>query len=200
MKNQTIKNVVFDLGGVLFRRDPQKCTPEFIDFFAFVRFPKMPLFWEEYDRGSLSLDQVIDLLCREKQVSREQCEAYVRLAIEKQEEILPTQTLIGDLKAAGYHLYVLSNMSREFIDFLRTRPVYQNFEGEVISCEEHTVKPEPRIYKILKERYGLNGTETLFVDDRRENIAAAEAEGIRGWWFDRDRPTETCAELRTFLL
>ena len=200
MQNPKIKNIIFDLGGVLFRRDPKKCTPDFIDFFAFVRFPKMPLFWEEYDRGTYSLDEVIDLLCREKGVSREQCVEYVRLAIDKQEEIAPTEALIRDLKGAGYRLYVLSNMSREFIDFLRTRPVYRSFDGEVISCEEHVVKPEPRIYQILKERYGLQGEECLFIDDRRENIEAAEREGIGGFWFDRDHPEKACAELREQLL
>ncbi len=200
MKNQPIKNVIFDLGGVLFRRDPAKCTPDFIDFFAFVRFPKMPLFWEEYDRGTLTLDEVIDLLCREKGVSREQCREYVRLAIDKQEEIAPTEALIRDLKAAGYRLYVLSNMSREFIDFLRTRPVYRLFDGEVISCEERVVKPEPAIYRRLKERYALQGAESLFIDDRRENIAAAEQEGICGCWFDREDPEKSCNALRARLL
>lgn len=194
------KAIVFDLGGVLFRRDPKKCTPDFIEFFAFVRFPKMPHFWEEYDRGTYSLDEVIDLLCREKQVTREQCEEYVRLAIDKQEAIVPTARLIEELKGAGYKLYVLSNMSREFIDFLRLQPVYRHFDGEVISCEERVVKPEPHIYQILKERYALTEGEALFIDDRAENITAAEKEGICGFHFDRENPEAACNELRRMLL
>ncbi len=195
-----MKNIIFDLGGVLFRRDPNKCTPDFIDFFAFVRFPKMPYFWEEYDRGTLSLDEVIDLLCKEKGCTREKCVEYVRLAIDKQEEIAPTEALIDDLKAAGYRLYVLSNMSREFIDFLRQRPVYSRFDGDVVSCEERCVKPEPRIYELLLERYGLNPEESLFIDDRPENIAAAERLGIHGRLFDRDHPQQACDRLRKELL
>ena len=102
MQNSKIKNIIFDLGGVLFRRDPKKCTPDFIDFFAFVRFPKMPLFWEEYDRGTYSLDEVIDLLCREKGVSREQCVEYVRLAIDKQElEMDKLEQTIKEMDAKG---------------------------------------------------------------------------------------------------
>lgn len=194
------KAIVFDLGGVLFRRDPKKCTPDFIDFFAFVRFPKMPLFWEEYDRGTYSLDEVIELLCREKQVTREKCEEYVRLAIDKQEAIVPTAELIAELKEAGYKLYVLSNMSREFIDFLRLQPVYRHFDGEVISCEERVVKPEPRIYQILKERYNISEGESLFIDDRAENIAAAEKEGICGFLFDREHPEAACEQLHRMLL
>ncbi len=195
-----MKNIIFDLGGVVFRRDPAKCTPDFIDFFAFVRFPKMPRFWEEYDRGTLTLEEVIDLLAADKGVSREKCADYVRLAIDKQEEIRPTADLIADLKAAGYRLYVLSNMSREFIDFLRQQPVYRYFDGEVISCEELTVKPEPRIYELLLERYALDPSESLFIDDRPENIAAAREKGIHGCLFDRNDPQKACNELRQELL
>ena len=56
--------------------------------------------------------------------SVEACSAILQLAIDLQEPVKPTERLIGDLKAAGYKLYVLSNMSREFIDFLRRFPVY----------------------------------------------------------------------------
>ena len=124
-----MKNIVFDLGGVVFARDPKKCKPEFVEFFSFVRFPQMPVFWEEYDRGALSYDEVIDLLCREKGVDRATCESYMREAIDRQEVILPTERLIADLKAAGYRLYVLSNMSKEFIEFLRRVPVYRARSG-----------------------------------------------------------------------
>ena len=57
-----MKNIVFDLGGVLFARDRNKCTQEFIDFFSFIRSERMPRFWEEYDRGTYKLDEVTDTL------------------------------------------------------------------------------------------------------------------------------------------
>jgi len=95
---------------------------------------------------------------------------------------------------------VLSNMSREFIDFLRRFPVYGLFDGEVVSCEEHTVKPEPRIYEILLERYGLTPSETLFIDDREANIEAAAALGIHGFLFDHRDPASACEALRSRLL
>ena len=47
------KNIVFDLGGVVFSRDARKFEPEFIEFFSYVYLPKMPSFWEEYDRGAV---------------------------------------------------------------------------------------------------------------------------------------------------
>ncbi len=193
-------NIVFDLGGVLFARDLKRCTPDFIDFFSFVRAERMPRFWEEYDRGALTIDEVTDELCRINGCGRARCEEYLQRSIELQEPVRPTERLVGDLKAAGYRLYVLSNMSREFIAFLRRFPVYGLFDGEVVSCEVHTVKPEPRIYEILLERYGLDSSETLFIDDRPANIAAAEALGIRGRLFDYRDPESACGALRRELL
>ncbi|MDE5637739.1 MAG: HAD-IA family hydrolase, partial [Alistipes sp.] len=126
--------------------------------------------------------------------------AMIADAIGLQEAIAPTERLIGDLKAAGYKLYVLSNMSREFIDFLRRIPVYGNFDGEVISCEEFVVKPEPRIYEILLSRYGLVPSETMFIDDRSENVEAAARFGIVPFRFSASDPEESCRRLRAILL
>lgn len=59
MTMEKIMNVVFDLGGVVFARDPRKFEPEFIKFFSYILRPKMPEFWEEYDRGVVSYEEVI---------------------------------------------------------------------------------------------------------------------------------------------
>ncbi len=195
-----MKNIVFDLGGVLFARDKHKCSPEFIDFFRFIRTDPMPDFWVEYDRGTLTLDQVVDALCALHGCTPEVARAYLREAIDRQEPVRATERLVGELKRAGYRLYVLSNMSREFIDFLRRADVYALFDGEVVSCEEGTVKPEPRIYRILLDRYGLDPAQTLFIDDRAANIAAAREAGIDGFRFDPHDPEASCDALRQRLL
>lgn len=195
-----MKNIVFDLGGVLFARDKSKCTPELLEFFSFLRAPRMPLFWEEYDRGTSTLEEVTATISGMTGRPVETCAAVLRMAVDLQEPVKPTERLVGDLKAAGYRLYVLSNMSREFIDFLRRFPVYGLFDGEVVSCEEGVVKPEPEIYRRLLGRYGLDPAQTLFIDDRPANIAAAAALGIRGQLFDHSAPAATCDLLRRRLL
>lgn len=194
-----MKNIVFDLGGVVFMRDPKKCTEDFIRFFSFVRAEQMPWFWNEYDRGTRTLEEVKGDLCELNHCDRAKVDEYVQLAIDKQEVIAPTEALIRNLKAAGYRLYVLSNMSKEFIEFLRRVPVYRYFDGEVVSCEEGVCKPEAEIYRLLLSRYGLNPQETLFIDDRKENVEAAEREGITGFWFDRKDIAGTISELRSQL-
>ena len=195
-----MKNIVFDLGGVVFARDPRKFEPEFIKFFSYILLPQMPRFWEEYDRGVVSYEQVVTDLADYNNCDRELADKNLRRSILTQEEIVATKALVVDLKAAGYKLYVLSNMSLEFIEFLRKTEVYKYFDGEVVSCEEHVVKPDAEIYRRLVERYGLDVSETLFIDDRKENVEAARNEGWEGFNFNPRNPEESCATLREILL
>lgn len=74
-----MKNIVFDLGGVLFARDKSKCTPELIEFFSFLRAPRMPFFWEEYDRGTSTLDEVTVTVSEMTGRSVEACSAILQL-------------------------------------------------------------------------------------------------------------------------
>ena len=195
-----MKNIVFDLGGVVFARDPRKFEPEFIKFFSYILLPQMPRFWEEYDRGVVSYEQVVTDLADYNNCDRELADKNLRRSILTQEEIVATKALVVDLKVAGYKLYVLSNMSLEFIEFLRKTEVYKYFDGEVVSCEEHVVKPDAEIYRRLVERYGLDVSETLFIDDRKENVEAARNEGWEGFNFNPRNPEESCATLREILL
>lgn len=194
------KNIVFDLGGVLFARDPRKFEPEFIKFFSYIMLPKMPKFWEDYDRGVVTYDQVLTSLAEYNSCDRELAEKNLRRSILTQEAIPATTALIEELKTTELKLYVLSNMSLEFIEFLRQQPVYRHFDGEVVSCQEHVVKPEPEIYAILEQRYGIDPSETLFIDDRRANVDTAIERGWDGYHFDAHDPQKSCDELRKIIL
>jgi HAD superfamily hydrolase (TIGR01509 family) len=197
---EKIKNIVFDLGGVVFSRDPRKFEPEFIKFFSFIALPQMPEFWEEYDRGVVTYEEVVRSLAAYNSCDEELAEKNLHRSILTQEAIPSTEALIKALKDAKYKLYVLSNMSLEFIEFLRKQPVYKNFDGEVVSCEEHIIKPNPEIYRILIDRYNLNPSETIFIDDRKANIEAAIGEGWHGYHFDAHDPKASCDELTKMLL
>jgi putative hydrolase of the HAD superfamily len=91
-------------------------------------------------------------------------------------------------------------MSCEFIAFLRKKEVYAYFDGEVVSCEEKVVKPMPEIYRRLIDRYSLDVKETMFIDDRKENVDVAATLGITPFHFDREDCEKSCRELREILL
>lgn len=195
-----MKNIVFDLGRVVFAHKTEYRTEERKRFFSYVSESPMPQFWVDYDKGVSSLPQVAEALAAYRGVEVEYAREMIEQSIGWQSTIEPTAALIHDLKAAGYRLYVLSNMSREFIDFLRQQPVYANFDGEVISCDEGVAKPMPQIYDLLLERFSLDASQTFFIDDRKENVEAAEAKGISTFHFDRNDYEGSCKRLREILL
>lgn len=195
-----LKNVVFDLFGVVICRDPRKCSKELLDFLSFISEKKTPHFWDEYDRGTLSMDEALTELSKYKNCDRQFCDDMIDKAIVAQEEILETKHLIKELKAAGYRLYVLSNMSKEFIEYLRGLPVYKDFDGEVVSCELGAIKPEPLIFETLLSRYSLEASETMFIDDRQTNLNGAIAFGIQTFLFNYQDPKSSCYKLRHILL
>jgi putative hydrolase of the HAD superfamily len=88
-------------------------------------------------------------------------------------------TLIEDLAAAGYRLALLSNAPAEVADVVAALPVAAHFEHCTFSCHLRAVKPEPEIYRAVLTVLHASPGEVIFLDDRPENVASAEALGIR---------------------
>lgn len=195
-----MKNIVFDLGRVVFAHRPEYRSEERKRFFSYVSESPMPQFWVDYDKGVSSLQKVAEDLAAYRNVEVKYAREMIEQSIEWQSTIEPTAELIRDLKAAGYKLYVLSNMSHEFIAYLRQKEVYAYFDGEVVSCEEGVVKPDPAIYRTFIDRYSLDVEQTMFIDDRRENVEVAASFGITPFHFDREDCEKSCKELREMLL
>lgn len=195
-----IKNIVFDLGGVVFQRDPKGLTPEFVKFYEFVTYDPVPSFWREYDRGELSDEQVAQEISKFWGCSYEYSYANLMRSIELQQMVEPTRELIRDLKAAGYGLYVLSNMAHSYIDHLRTFDVYSYFDADLVSCDCGISKPALEMYNLLLEKFSLQADECLFIDDRKKNTDCAEQCGMQGFVFDRKDIAATVARLREMFL
>ena len=83
-------------------------------------------------------------------------------------------------RSRGYCVYYLSNIPEDVLDFLTERDLKGLFDGGVASCEVHINKPDPRIYKALLAKYQLKAGESVFIDDRLENVQAAFRLGFAG--------------------
>ena len=90
------------------------------------------------------------------------------------------QELVQKLKAHGYCVYYLSNIPEDVLDLLMNRDMNGLFDGGVASFEVHINKPDPRIYKALLEKYHLKAQESVFIDDRLDNVQAAFRLGFAG--------------------
>lgn len=84
------------------------------------------------------------------------------------------------LKASkNYNVYALTNWSAEtWPKALQLFPFFKEFDGVVVSGQEHTRKPFDKIYNILFERYDINPEAAIFIDDNFENIQAAKKLGL----------------------
>ena len=194
-----IKNIVFDLGGVVVAHNAESFREKLGDFFSFVFGPDMkcvPMFWQDYDRGLLTIDETAAAVAELRNCSAELAKSHMLYAVSLQEEVEPTVALIKELKERGYKLYVLSNMSKEYIEFLRKFPVFDLFDEQVVSCEVGLGKPDPKIYEYLLSHCGLNAGETIFIDDRKDNVEVAEGLGIVPFHFALNDPAGSCEELR----
>ena len=100
-----------------------------------------------------------------------------------QEIFEPNEALIRfaeRLKEQGHRLFLLSNTNPWHAEYFLARyPVFELFDDHVFSHEEVCAKPEPRIYQIATERFGVNPAETIYIDDRLENVEAGRSAGYR---------------------
>jgi putative hydrolase of the HAD superfamily len=183
-----VKNVIFDLGGVLIEWNPDRILASYYADLEMRAIMKTALFlhpdWLQLDRGTLN---EADLLARAaERTGRPAAElrgllAAVRESLHTKTE---TVTLLEKLSARGVPLYCLSNMSSDIFAYLRERHSFWGvFRGIVISGDIQMIKPEPEIFEFLLRRYGLAAAQTVFVDDSQPNIEAARGVGIHPVWF-----------------
>ena len=190
-----IKNVVFDFGGVLLDWNPRylyrnyfKTEKEMEYFLSCICTDE----WNaEQDRGR-PFDEGVRLLVERYpdyaeaiRMYRDEWPAMLR------SDIPETVDLLYRLKAAGYGIYGLTNWSAETIPVAFDRYSFlHDFDGIVVSGREGLLKPDPRIYALLLERYGLKAEESVFLDDNLRNVEAAREAGWHAFQFRDARLAE----------
>lgn len=91
---------------------------------------------------------------------------------------------VKELKARGFKVYGLSNWSSE--TFPRVRHLFEVFDvldGMVVSGYEGYIKPDPRLFQVLFDRFHLNPAESVFIDDNPKNVEGARAVGMNAIQF-----------------
>ena len=176
-------NVVFDLGGVVFRWDPDAIARRVFADPATQEQVKAEIFghadWVDLDRGTLRHDQAVLRGMSRTGLPRAGLE---RLYQEVPRSLIPIPgsfDLIRAAKRSGSRLFVLSNMQFPTIERLEAvHDIWDLFDGTVISCRVKKVKPDREIYEHLLGEFGLQPSDTVFVDDMDENLVAASRLGI----------------------
>lgn len=178
-----IKNIIFDLGGVVIGRD-YALRGDRLKTFRFLQGEDFPQYWKDFDMGTASQAEVAAAISAQEGCSPEEADEMVTYIRNLYNEFPGTVNLIKELRGKGYRLYVLSNMPREFYNYIRNFEVFGYFDGVAISSIEKMSKPDPRFFRLLLDRYGLREAETLFVDDKTMNTSAATQLGLHACLFD----------------
>lgn len=183
-----MKALVFDFGGVLVDWNPHHLYDSY-----FGSKEKATWFLEnictnewnsQMDGGKPFCQGIAELSAQYPEYAKD-IEAYFNRWIEMMgTEIEGMYGLLQEYKAKGYTLLGLTNWSSEtFCQVKDVYPIFKLLDGMVVSAEEHCIKPSPRIYQILLERFGLNASDCVFIDDRQPNIDGADAVGMTGILF-----------------
>jgi len=178
-----IRNIVFDLGQVLLKYDWEGYLlslgykDEMFEILANAIFRDPD--WETGDAGVVTPEEWEHLFIDnaplyEKDIKR--VFAGIKYTITKFPYV---DAWIRLLKAKGYQLYFLSNYSEKlYKDTVHQMDFLSEFQGGIFSYEVKCIKPDPRIYKLLLEKYNLKPEETIFYDDRKVNVDTALSLGI----------------------
>lgn len=180
---------LFDLGNVLVDWRPARLYERrFGNAEAAARFLEdIDAFnWHKLHDSGVPMDETIPALSEKFPHYADHIRAWQTEWMEMFEGYVPgVAELIGRLCAAETPLYALSNLSGETAGpiFERFRLIHV-FRDVVISGDHGVIKPDREIYDIALSRMGgPDPSDVLFIDDRAENIAAAEALGIHGHVF-----------------
>ena len=184
-----IKNIVFDLGGVLIDWNPR-------------------YYFKNYFQKEEEMEYFLREVCDTKWNSTIDAGKPFEQAIKERQKIYPeyaealshygkhwadmlgsafesSVNLLKEVKNRGYRVLALTNWSAEtFPIALAKYDFLQLFEGIVVSGEVKTIKPDVKIFKILIDKYSINAEESVFIDDNKENVEAAASLGFNAIRFD----------------
>ncbi len=182
-------SVVFDVGNVLVDWNPRAFFERHIaDPARLDRFlgEVATLEWHtQHDAGRSFADTSAELIALHPDEAE-----HIRLWGERFDEqigdLIPGMAdLVADLDARGHPLFAVTNFSHEFWPSFRAREavLLDRFRDILVSGVVKLVKPDPAIYALALVRFGIAPGAGLFVDDRAENVAAAERAGFVGHVF-----------------
>lgn len=202
MKSQSIDTIVFDLGGVLVDWNPahlyEKIFPDPKERRFFLENICTPD-WNAAQDGGRTIAEATKILVARHPEYRHAIQAYY----ERWEEMF-RGPIPGTLEIfyrltenPDYKVYALTNWSSETWERgLKLFPFFSLFDGILVSGYEKTMKPEPEIYHLLLDRFGLDPGKLVFFDDSEKNVIAAQKSGFNAFVFQS--PEQLKSSLKSY--
>jgi 2-haloacid dehalogenase len=186
----SINTIIFDLGNVLVDWSPLHVYRDYFDseekrnyFFENICTAD----WnEQQDEGKSIVEATQELVQKFPEWEQPIRDFYGRWTEMLKGPIHESVEIFRQLKASGkYKIYALTNWQSSLFDIALVRYNFLHwFDGRVVSGDEKTRKPFPEFYQRLLDRYNVNPSEALFIDDSLRNVKAAEELGIKSIHFE----------------
>ena len=197
-----IKNIIFDLGGVIINLDINQTILEFNKlaqqpFDTIYNQLEQNQVFDQFDKGSISESDFfneLQFLLNTKCPRSELVFAWNAMLKDFPKNRLD---LLEKLKP-NYRLFLLSNTNEthitEFEKSLFNQHGLKNlepfFEKVYYSCRMNDRKPNPSIFEFVLKSHHLNPNETLFIDDSPQHIQGALSTGINAKYLIKNREVE----------
>lgn len=197
-----IRNIVFDIGNVLTDyRWKEFLQDKGFDEAMVERIARASVLnpaWNEIDRGVWSEEEILQAFVKaDPEIEEEIRRAFadIRGLVTPRDYAIPW---VSELKERGFSVYYLSNFSHKAqVECAEALTFIPYTDGGILSYREKLIKPDPAIYKLLLDRFGLKAEECVFLDDVLQNVEAARECGFYGIRFETKKQAE--AELKALL-
>lgn len=194
-----VKNVIFDLGGVVLegtvktfvdaiRQENPDCDATLYDVAKNEH-------WERWDNGLIDSNELIAELAK-KHNKDHLLKLFALIMAPTRPFSQECIGIIENLFKKGFHVYVLSNLSKEMHQAITTRnpELFNSFNGMVFSHQIGHGKPSAILYRHLLKTHELIAEESIFIDDSAKNVKAAEELNIAGILYEPGKLEEALTQ------
>lgn len=181
-------DIILDMGNVLLEWNKDKILQGVSELKKDYLILDKTIFqsglWERLDLGAMTREElvlkVVSMIGRTYQKKVEEVIWNWPSYIDIYTEVFP---VLLELKKKGHRIFVLSNTSKVFYDLLdeQLSPLKELLDGFVLSCDIKAIKPDLAMFKEILDKYQLNPTHCVFLDDIEDNTSAAEKLGIKAY-------------------
>ena len=184
-----IKNIIFDVGKVLVEYDPDGMMKKLGFDEETLQTVNQAVFqnelWNESDRGVLSPEELLEAFIANNPAYEKEIRQVID-AVGDTISLMPYAVeWVKGLKERGYHLYILSNYAKYTYEKTSHKMEFLPYmDGVVFSYRCKLIKPEKEIYEYICKTYELKPEESVFLDDREDNVEAARNMGMHGIVFE----------------
>jgi len=198
---QKIKALIFDVGGVLFLPKDNGKEKHLLSSFEEAclllknfgvdtseSFKNLRDIYMKSSRGDISKEETLNLMSKELKIPSEKLEnLFEKVYSENTVENKNLYDYVIGLKNKGYKIGILSTQFHLSKGVLIPEKYYKNFNALEISCDDKLRKPDRKAFKLIIQRLGIRAEESIFVDDKQENLDVAKNLGMETALFENNK-------------